>query len=196
MKKVMLGMLAALVLVSMSGVAMAAPVAENPPAWWDNPGGNLTWKQLQATNTVTNDGGTGGSIDGDLFASLENEEDPTLQKLVFLVVDVATDSTSVNFDTTASISWTYGGGGGGAGLMTMVSDNDAGDSHYEYAFGPIFPQPQDETVQFHFTNLDENKFIKLDFDIRSICEPTGIVPEPAGLGLMGIALLALRKRRS
>ena len=194
MKKVILSVMVAAMLVSFSGLAFAAPVAENPPAWWDNPENNPTWKKLPATNTVTNDGGTGGTIDGNLYATLENEEDHTMQKLVFLVVDMVTDSTLVSFNTTTNISWTYGGGGSGSGVMTMVADNDPNDTHYEYEFGPIFPQPQDELVRFHFTDLDENKFITIDFDIRSVCET--IIPEPAGLGFVGIALLALRKRRS
>jgi hypothetical protein len=183
-------------LVSFSGVALAVPVAENPPAWWDDPDTNPTWKKLQSSNLTTNDGGTGGSIDGHLYAELENEEDRTKEKFVFLVVDMVTDSTEVAFESTGKISWSYGDGGAGAGVMTMVSDNDPNDDHYEYEFGPIFPQPQIETVAFKFTDLDVATFIKIEFDIRSICYEDDYIPEPAGLGLIGLALLAVRRKRS
>jgi len=83
MRKVLLSMLAAAFLLSLVGPALALPIlpATDPPAWWDNPD-----RQRNDTVTVTNTGGSGLS-EGTLTVFLDNLNDRTKYKEVYLVVE-------------------------------------------------------------------------------------------------------------
>ena len=194
----MLGMLAALVLVSMSGVAMA--VEPGMPAWWDDAD-----FETQLTGTVENTGGQ-GEAEGTITPTLENNPDLGRYKEVFVAFDwwrIDDPDDSASFDSDVLMSWD----GHPAQVSLHLVDSGSGLesvgdppvevpmfwADYDYT---IQPQPANETFYFRFTGLELGDILEYDYDIRTKCFDDDIVPEPAGLGFVGIALLALRKRRS
>jgi hypothetical protein len=200
MKKAMLGMLAVLVLVSFSGVALAVAPSDplgvqSPPSWWGDYT-DPTYKYLQGSTEAANTGGTGGNQSGFLAFGFNNDQDLAKVKDVFLVAEIDTHSATVVVQWPGTLSWSYTPSGGGASPMTLVADNDPNDDHLELTVVGIDPQPDAETFTVQFTGLGLEEILTLNYDIRSICYEDDYVPEPAGLGLAGLALLAVRKRRS
>ena len=63
---------------------------------------------------------------------------------------------------------------------------------YDYT---IIPQPANETFYFAFSGMEVGDILEYNYDIRTKCFDD-IIPEPAGIGVAGLALLAFRKRRS
>ena len=199
MKKAVSGMLVMAFLLGTIGVATAAsepPVkfnVVNPPSWWNdwqNP--DFRWQQGSTDAEIT--GGTGGNQEGYLSITFDNVQDPAKVKDVFLVAEIVT-SGSVLVDWPGTLSWVYVAplSGGGAEVMTEVYAD--GDYYRELTVVGIDPQPDRETFTVQFSGLDTAESLELEYDIRSICYEDTDVPEPAGLGLIGLAVLAARRRR-
>jgi|GEM_PF-5761081 len=178
--------------------AFAVLSAQSPPAWWDNPDSVPApyYKTLQGNVQGTITGGTGGTQEGLLTFGFQNFQDLERVKYVFLVAEVTTSGGDITVLFPGVLGWSYTPSGGGSAPMDLVADDDANDNHYEFSYGPIDPQPAQETFTLEFTGLDLGETVTMQYDIRSICYENPEIPEPAGLGLFGLALLGIRRRRS
>ena len=159
MKKALLGMLVALIVVGTSGAVFAnGPTqppdkfnVQNPPSWWNdwqNP--DFRWQQGSTDAEIT--GGTGGNQEGYLSFTFNNNQDPAKIKDVFLVAEIVT-SGDVVVNWPGTLSWVYVAplSGGGAATMTEVYAN--GDTYRELTVVGIDPQPDQETFTVQFTGL-------------------------------------------
>lgn len=184
MKKAIVGAFVAMMLVSFSGVAMAVP------AWWDDADFGT-----QLTGTVENTGGQ-GEAEGTITVTLENNPNLGRRKEVFVVFDwdrLDDPDQSASFDLVVLMNWD---GHPDKVIMNLVASGGVGlDSFwFDYDY-EIIPQPPNETFFFSFGGMDEGDTLEYDYDIRTKCFDE-IIPEPAGLGMAGLALLAFRRRRS
>ena len=185
MKKAIVGMFVAAMLVSFSGVAMAAP------AWW-----NSADFETQLTGSVENTGGQ-GEAEGTITVQLENLEDPEKFKEVFVEFDwrrINDTDNSASFDVDVLMNWD--GHPDKVSLNLVANGGPGGDGWFWFDYDyTIRPQPANETFFFTFGGMDVGDILEYEYDIRTKCFDD-IVPEPAGIGVAGLALLAFRKRRS
>ncbi|MFH1732504.1 MAG: PEP-CTERM sorting domain-containing protein [Planctomycetota bacterium] len=177
--------LVALMIVGLAAVANAAP------AWWDDAD-----FETRLTGTVENIGGQ-GEAEGTITQTLENDPNLGMYKEVFVEFDwwrVNDPDDSASFDQDVKMNWD---GHPAQVSLNLVDSGPLGPggfwADYDYT---IIPQPANETFYFRFTGLLAGDILGYEYDIRTKCFGDGIVPEPAGLGFVGMALLALRRRRS
>jgi len=182
MKKAIVGVFVVMMLVSFSGVAAATP------AWWDNAD-----FETQLTGTVENTGGQ-GEAEGTITVTLENDPNLGAYKEVFVEFDwmrLDDPDDSASFDIDVLLSWD---GHPAQVSMNLVASGTNDDFWQDYDY-TIIPQPANETFYFRFTGLELGDILEYDYDIRTKCFEE-IIPEPAGIGMVGLALLAFRRRRS
>lgn len=185
MKKAMLVALVAIMMVSFSGVAMAAP------AWWDDAD-----FETQLTGTVENTGGQ-GEADGTITVTLENLANPEMYKEVFVEFDwrrIDDPNDSASFDIDVLMSWDGHPAKVSLNLVANGGPDPEGWLWFDYDY-TIIPQPANETFYFAFSGMEVGDILEYNYDIRTKCFDD-IIPEPAGIGVAGLALLAFRKRRS
>lgn len=169
----------------------------NPPAWWDNPD-SIPFPYYRVGEGYAEGGITGdpGSQTGSVSFSFDNEQNLNKVKHVFIVGEV-TVVGNVTFDFPATLSWLYDDSSGAAAPLVLVTDNSASDDHYEFTLeNPIDPQPTIETFVWTYSGLESGESVRIDYQIRTICYDRPDIPEPASLGLFGLALLGIRRRRS
>lgn len=185
MKKAILGAFVLMMLVSFSGVAMAVP------AWWD------TYDFKAALEGTVENTGEAGEAAGSVTATVPNNADPNKYKEVFVEFDWYREDdpdNSASFDVDVLMSWD---GHPDKASLNLVDSGLLGGTGFWFDYDyTIVPQPANETFYFAFSGLDVGDILRYDYDIRTKCFDDDTVPEPAGLGVVGLALLALRRRRS
>ena len=183
-------LVACLLVLGLSGSALAVVVPEGPniPTWWgisdpDRRGdsGTLTYK-----NTGT------GTASGSLIAEVPNLEDPSKFKETYLVVEWSVDTGTGYLDQDVEINWP-----GHPTKESMVLEYvrvATPPEHWEYSY-VIITQPAEENVYFNYAGIDPNETITVEWEVQTMCFDNP-VSEPGSLGLIGLALLVGRKRRS
>jgi len=196
MKRLVAATLALALVLGLAGAALAnGPLPDGPPDWW----GDADF-QAGLTGTLENTGG-GGDASGTLDVVIENLGDPHKRKELYAVFDwevLADSGASALFAEPVPMEWS--GPPGSTTLSPIVNYIESGVHHLEYSYGIAelwFPQPDQEILHFDWSGLDvTGDSLAFEYDIRTKCFPHDIIPEPAGLGLLGLGLLTLRKRRT
>jgi hypothetical protein len=173
-------------LVAAITIALSCATVNATPVWWDDPdfqtAGAGRFVRLTAEDPS----------EGSLVIHLGNVAAPTQSKEVYFVLEWNSDNLE-NARISPPVTFCYPPDYGIWEPGTLVVDDSSAPYRWEYSY-TINPQPAEEWAKIEWYITVVGPVITYSYDMRSHCS----IPEPASvalLGLGGLALLAMKRRR-